>query len=552
MTDTAANDSAWWKESVVYEVYPRSFNDSDGDGVGDIPGVIEKVDYFAELGVDVVWLCPVYDSPDADNGYDVRDYRAIHDDFGDMDDFEELLAALHARDIRLITDQVVNHTSDEHEWFRRSRRAADGYADFYHWVEGSPDEPPNNWESFFGGPAWSYDDEREAWYLHLFHEKQPDLNWRTPRVREAIYEMMNWWLDKGVDGFRLDAIDLLSKPEGYPDGDPAESTTGRGQFYNGPRIHEYLRELHDETVAGRDAMTVAEMGGIGPEHVSGYCGSEGDGIDMVFQFLREGLDVGPGGEWSLPELKRVVTEWQQVADGWIAPCLENHDQPRSVSWWGDEAYHRESATLLTTFLLTLRGTPHVYQGEEIGMTNATFEALHEVDDAETRTRAELAIESGAAESFADVREAIKRESRDHGRTPMQWRDVEHAGFSEGEPWLKLNENYSEVNVEAARADEASVWHYVREAIELRHREDVLVYGEYELLQPDDTQIYAYTRTLGDETALVVLNWSDGTARVDVSSVDTGSAEPLLGNYEDTPAKPTDAQFRPYEAGVYRL
>jgi oligo-1,6-glucosidase len=551
MTSTPTDDDSWWKEAVVYEVYPRSFNDSDGDGVGDIPGITAKADYFADLGIDVVWLCPVYDSPNADNGYDIRDYRAVHDDFGDMTDLADLRSALHDRDIRFIMDLVVNHTSDEHEWFRRSRRGDAAYREFYHWVDDDPDEPPNNWESIFGGPAWTYDDERGAWYLHLFHEKQPDLNWRTPAVREAVYEIVDWWLDWGIDGFRLDALNLLSKPAGYPDGDPGEPLLGQEHFFNGPRIHEYLGELYDETFAGRDVVTVAEMGAIGPEHVGVYTGAEGVGLDMVFQFVREDLDVGPDGEWDLTQFKRVVSEWQRTDDGWVAPCLGNHDQPRSVSWWGDEAYRRESATLLATFLLTLRGTPHVYQGEEIGMTNATFDALDEIDDPETRQRVAFAIESGDAESFADVRETVNRESRDHSRTPMQWSDAPNAGFTDSIPWLKCNANYPEVNVEAARADEESVWHYYRDLVDLRHDEDVLVYGEYDLLLPDDEQVYAYRRTLDDEAVLVVLNWSAESARFDWGG-DAAEADPLVGNYDRTPANPLGREFRPYEAAVYRL
>ncbi|MDS0221558.1 alpha-glucosidase [Haloarcula sp. S1AR25-5A] len=550
-------DKTWWKEAVVYEVYPRSFNDTDGDGVGDIPGITEKADYFDDLGVDVLWVGPVYDSPNADNGYDIRNYREIHDDFGDMRDWERLLSALHDRDIRLIMDLVVNHTSNEHEWFQRSRRREGPYEDYYHWVDGDPDEPPNNWESIFGGPAWTYDEERGQWYLHLFHEKQPDLNWRVPAVRKDIYEMVNLWLDKGIDGFRLDAINLLSKPAGYPDGDPESGLLGNEHYFNGPRIHEYLRELHDETFAGRDVMTVAEMSHITPADAEAYCGPDGDGLDMTFQFVRDGMDSEDDGRWASPDwalsdLKRVLASWQQTAGAWVAPCLGNHDQPRSVSWWGDESYRVESATLLATFLLTLRGTPHVYQGEEIGMTNAEFERLDEIDDPDTLQRVELAIEAGEADGFDDLREAVNEDSRDHARTPMQWSADDHAGFTDGEPWLRVNDDYPEVNVESALADESSIWYYYRDLIRFRHEETPLVYGDFDLLLPDHGQFCAYTRTLEAETLLIVLNWSDAPATFECDAVETADSDALVANYDDPPENPAATEFRPYEAAVYRL
>ena len=561
-TDERRPNRRWWKEAVVYQVYPRSFNDSDGDGVGDLRGVVEKVDYLDALGVDVVWLCPVYDTPNADNGYDIRDYRSIADEFGTMADWEALLEALHDRDIRLVMDLVVNHTSDEHEWFRRSRRREAGYEDYYYWRDGTPDEPPNNWESFFGGSAWTYDDAREQWYLHLFDEKQPDLNWRTPAVREDVEDMVEWWLERGVDGFRIDAINYISKAEGLPDGESGRSPTGLEQFSHGPRIHEYLRGLYDRVLSNYDAMTVAEMSGTTVDMAGDYLGEDGDGLDMIFHFEHMEIDAGPKGrwdvegwgEWSLPEFKRIMSRWQtELDDGWNSTYLGNHDQPRVVSRFGDDGRHREeSAKLLATFLLTTRGTPYVYQGDEIGMTNADFASLDRIDDPMTVGAVEELLASGAVDSYEGVRDLVNYTTRDHSRTPMQWSADENAGFTDGEPWFEVNENYPEVNVEAALADEDSVWHHYRSLIRLRRDEDVLVYGEYELLLPDDGQIFAYVRTLGDDRALVVLNWSDHPAAFDPDGVETADASVLVGNYGDPPAEPTGREFRPYEAVVYRV
>ncbi|ELZ27018.1 alpha amylase [Halogeometricum pallidum JCM 14848] len=562
-TNPDSSRTAWWKEAVVYEIYPRSFNDSDGDGIGDIPGIVEKVDYLDALGVDVVWLCPVYESPDYDNGYDIADYRAIHGAFGTMADWEELLAELHDRDIRLIMDLVVNHTSTQHEWFRKSRRRAEGYEDYYIWRDGTPENPPNNWESIFGGSAWSYDDARGQWYLHLFHEEQPDLNWRTPAVREDVAEMMRWWLEKGIDGFRMDAVNLISKAEGLPDGDPENGLVGEEHVFNGPNLRTYLRELYDGVLSEYDAMTVAEMPNTDPDRAADYLGEDGAGLNMIFQFEHMDVDAGPGGVWDLdgwgefhlPEFKRVVSRWQTElrGRGWNSTYLGNHDQARIVSRYGDdEEYHRESATLLATFLLTMGGTPYLYQGDEIGMTNVELNSIEEIDDVETVGAVEDMLESGEIDSFEEARGLVNYTSRDHARTPMQWSDDEHAGFTDGEPWYPVNENYSDVNVAAQRADEDSVWHYYRRLVDLRHEERVFVYGEYDLLLPDDESFYAYTRTLDEEAVLVVLNWSGRESVFDCAAVDTADATVLVGNSADPPADPQGARFGPYEAVVYRL
>jgi Glycosidases len=559
--NTTDQTRSWWKEGVVYQIYPRSFNDSNDDGVGDLRGITRKVDYLDDLGIDVVWLCPVYDSPQEDNGYDIRDYRAIDPEFGTMADWEALRDTLHDRDIRLVMDLVVNHTSVEHEWFRRSRRAEAEYEDYYHWREGSPDEPPNNWESFFGGSAWSYDDERRAWYLHLFHENQPDLNWHNLRVRESVTDMIQWWLEKDIDGFRMDALNLLSKPEGYPDGDPEADLVGEDQFFNGPRLKEYLHEIV-ETTSGHDVMTVAEMSHTDVETAASYLGNDGVGLGMLFQSAHMEVDVGPDGMWDpsgprefdLVTFKSVMDRWQGGlwGRGWNAVFLGNHDQPRIVSRFGDSGeYRRESAKLLATFLLTLSGTPYVYQGDEIGMTNTEFASLDEVDDVDTIGSVEELRRRDDIDSFADVSHLVNYWSRDHARTPMQWTDEAHAGFTDDKPWFPITDNYDEINVKRERNREDSVWHYYRQLINLRHREDALVYGELDLLLPDHPSIYAYTRTLGDKRLLIVLNWSDEATIFKPETIDSADDKTLAGNYDEPPTDPIESTFRPYEAAVYR-
>jgi oligo-1,6-glucosidase len=578
-------DRQWWKEAVVYQIYPRSFNDSDGDGVGDIPGITEKVDYLDDLGVDVVWLCPVYDSPNADNGYDVRDYRSITDEFGTMADWEALRDALHDRGIRLIMDLVVNDTSDEHEWFRRSRRREGEYADYYWWREGrtadavdwaadrGPDAeaPPNAWRSLFGGPAWSYDEERSEWYLRLFDPKQPDLNWRNPAVREEVYDLMNWWLDRGVDGFRMDVINLISKPDGLPNDFEAPLNGAMSGAANGPRVHEYLAEMNDR-VLDRDLLTVGEMAGpeLPMEHARRYLDPEEGGLSMLFHFehmlLDRGERVWDREEWSLSDLKAVFNRWDEglAETGWNALYLNNHDQPRLVSRFGDDGEYRcESATLFATLLHTLRGTPYVYQGEELGMTNYPFESVDELRDVDTLTPLRRAIDDGEVASFEAVEEGIRANSRDNARTPMQWTDGAHAGFTDGEPWIGVNPNRDAINVERERGDEGSVWHYYRELVSLRDAHDVVVYGDYEPLFPDDDEVWAYTRTLdgddGTERLVVALNvGADETAVRLPGDVATEGGSYLLGNYDVDEAAATAAlaagelRLRPWEARVYRV
>ena len=543
----------WWKEAVVYQIYPKSFVDSDGDGVGDLQGLIDRLDYVASLGVDVIWLNPVYESPQHDNGYDISDYRAIHGEYGTMADWEELLAEVHARDMKLIMDLVVNHTSTDHEWFRKSRRDEDGYREYYVWREAG--DPPNNWTSGFGGSAWAEDDEAGMQYLHLFDETQADLDWDNADVREDVYEMMNWWLERGIDGFRMDVINLVSKPEGLPDGDPESEWVGIEHFTNGPDAEAYLTEMADATYDDSDTMTVGECVNVDPETASDYVREDGP-MDMLFHFEHMSVDqdgqwLSPS-EWDLTDLKAIMSKWQTELDGWNSVFLTNHDQPRIVSRFGDDGqYRRKSGKLLGTLLFTLSGTPYVYQGQEIGMTNYPWSSLDEFDDLQSIGKVEAAIEAGEIDGFDEVKEAVRDKSRDNTRTPMQWDDSEHAGFTDGDPWLAVNPNYEDINVAAAEADPDSILHYYRELVDLRDAHPVFVYGEYELLVPDHESVWAYRMELDDEAVLVALNFDDSETTVTLDDAERAT-DLLLSN--DDEAEPTDDELtlRPYEARVYQL
>ena len=553
----------WWKEAVVYQIYPRSFNDSNGDGIGDLQGIIEKVDYLDRLGIDVVWLNPVYESPNDDNGYDISNYRAIMDELGTMADWEELLATLHDHDIKLIMDLVVNHTSDEHKWFIESRQSKDNpYRDYYIWRPGQNGNPPNNWGSFFDDTAWDYDEQTGEYYLHLFSKKQPDLNWKNPQVREEVYELMTWWLDKGIDGFRMDVINLISKPEGLPDGKEGAGVNGCEHFVDGPRVHEYLQEMNRKVLSNYDVMAVGETPGVTAEEGAKYVAEDRNELNMVFQFEHVDIDIGPDGkwgvigDWQLTDLKEILSKWQyemQENGGWNSLYLNNHDQPRMVSRFGDDGEYRvESAKMLATLLHTLQGTPYIYQGEEIGMTNVPFQDIEEVDDIETVNNFTAIKES--AGSYEAAMEVVRYRSRDHARTPVQWDDSQHAGFTSGEPWLEVNPNHTDINVEAALADDNSVFYYYQQLIELRKKHDIIVYGDYELLLPEDEQIYAYTRSLNDEQLLIVLNFSaDKPKFVLPESIDFTAKELLISNYEVAEQNSIEEiELEPYEARVYKL
>jgi oligo-1,6-glucosidase len=554
----------WWKESVVYQIYPRSFCDSNGDGIGDLGGIIGKLDYLKDLGVDVVWLSPVYKSPNDDNGYDISNYRDIMDEFGTLADWEELLAGMHARGIKLVMDLVVNHTSDEHPWFVESRKSVDNpYRDYYIWRPGKDGREPNNWASYFGGSAWRLDEVTGEYYLHLFSKKQPDLNWENPKVRAEVFDLMRWWLDKGVDGFRMDVINMISKVPGLPDA----PVTGGGRyvyggsgFLHGPRLLEFLHEMKQQALAPYDTLTVGETPGTSPEQASELTREESGVLSMVFQFEHMDLDYDPTTQaskpWRLVDLKRVMTRWQKGLEGrgWNSLYLSNHDQPRPVSRFGDDRRYRvESAKMLATFLHMQQGTPYIYQGEEIGMTNVAFESIDDYRDIATLNAYREAVEEeGIAPELALA--AIHARSRDNARTPMQWDEGPQAGFTIGEPWIKVNPNYAAINVRQALADPGSVLHYYRDLIRLRKTHPVFVYGVYDLILDDHPQICAFTRTLGDDRLLVILNFSGEAPVFELPArLSFTDKQLLIGNYALDEAEAIDRlTLRPYEARVYRL
>ncbi|GLC80187.1 glycoside hydrolase family 13 protein [Lacrimispora brassicae] len=546
----------WWKESVVYQIYPRSFCDSNGDGIGDIGGIISKLDYLKELGIDVVWLSPVYDSPNDDNGYDIRDYRKIMKEFGTMEEFDRLLEELHKREIRLVMDLVVNHTSDEHSWFVESKKSKDNpYRDYYIWRDGKDGKEPNNWGSCFSGPAWKYDEEAGQYFLHLFSEKQPDLNWDNETVRTEVYDMMKWWLDKGIDGFRMDVISLISKQEGLPDG-PA-MINGYASFNvsaNGPRVHEYLQEMNREVLSGYDIMTVGECSGVTVEEAAKYASSDGNELNMVFQFEHMDVDGDPDNKWTdkkmhLPDLKAIMTKWQNGLEGiaWNSLFWENHDQPRVVSRFGSdsEEYRERSAKMLATCLHMMQGTPYVYQGEELGMTNVPFETIHDFRDLDS-INAYYELTGKGIFTQEKMMKYIRYKSRDNARTPMQWDTSAYAGFSEASPWIMVNPNYERINAREQMGRETSVFHYYKKLIALRHEHEIMVYGSYELLLPDDPQIYAYVRTLGERKLLVVCSFCSQTVNYSVPK-EFESGTVLISNYEAKERK--SGELKPYEALV---
>ncbi|SDI07150.1 glycoside hydrolase family 13 protein [Alteribacillus bidgolensis] len=556
----------WWKESVVFQIYPRSFNDSNGDGIGDIKGITEKLDYLKELGIDVVWLSPVYDSPNDDNGYDIRHYQQIMDEFGSMEDFDELLEEMHKRDLKLVMDLVVNHTSDEHPWFAESRSSKENSKrDYYIWKEGKNGEEPTNWESSFSGSTWQYDKNTGEYYLHLFSKKQPDLNWENSELREDVYEMMRWWLDKGVDGFRMDVINFISKDQRFPDGEKkpgVKYASGSPYFMNGPRIHEFLHEMNNKVLQYYDVMTVGEMPGVSVEEAKLYTGEDRKELNMVFHFEHMGLGDGPGGKWDnqpwkLTDMKKIMTKWQKGLEqkGWNSLYWNNHDQPRVVSRFGnDKEYREKSAKMLATCLHMMKGTPYIYQGEEIGMTNVAFPSIEDYEDIET-----LNWYNEQREEFDTdpdkLMQSIYARGRDNARTPVQWDASENAGFTDGTPWLAVNPNYKQINAEQALQDPNSIFYYYQKLIQLRKQEEIVVYGDYELLFEEDEDIFAYTRTLGKETLLVVCNFTDKKVKRDYIPSFVGENKELLIANDEGRSENDDllsVWLNPYEAFVYKF
>jgi oligo-1,6-glucosidase len=534
---------AWWKESVVYQVYPRSFCDSDGDGIGDLQGIRSKLDYLQELGINVIWMSPVYRSPNDDNGYDISDYRDIMEEFGTMADFDQLLSDAHSKGIRIVMDLVVNHTSDEHAWFVESRSSRDNpKRDYYIWREAVDGHEPNNWGSVFSGSAWQWDETTQMYYLHCFSKKQPDLNWENPKVRDEVFDMMTWWADKGIDGFRMDVISMISKPDGLPDVPKGENElygecmTDEGTC-NGPRVHEYLQEMNRRVLSKYDLMTVGETAGVNIREAKKYANAQGTELNMVFQFEHVGLDFDERGKWCkkklpLVELKKNMSKWENELDGvaWNSLFFCNHDQPRIVSRLGDNS--PASAKCIATVLHMMQGTPYVYQGEELGMTNYPWTGVEEWNDLEAINAYHELTEAGLREP-QELFEAIAYKSRDNARTPMQWDDTANAGFTTGTPWMPVNPNYPTLNAQAELADPDSVFHYYQKLISLRRKSrwsDLIVYGSYELLAPEDEQVFAYLRRWEGQTLLTVCNLTDRPAKFQVpEELLSGHAELIISN-----------------------
>lgn len=553
-------EKTWWKESVVYQIYPRSFCDSNGDGIGDLNGITGKLDYLKELGIDVIWLSPVYQSPNDDNGYDISDYKVIMSEFGTMEDYDRMLKRAHELGIKIMMDLVVNHTSDEHVWFAESRKSKENpYRDYYIWSEAKDGKEPNNWGGCFGGSAWEYDEETEMYYLHLFSKKQPDLNWDNPKVRDEVFDMMDWWCQKGIDGFRMDVISMISKVPGLPDGEINQK--GYGDFgpfvHNGPHVHEYLEEMNEKVLSKYDLITVGECAGVTVEEAKKYASDSGKELNMVFQFEHMDLDGGESFKWNerkiqLTELKKVLTKWQTELEGkaWNSLYWCNHDQPRMLSRLGNDSreYREVSAKMLGTCLHMMQGTPYVYQGEELGMTNYPFSSLEEFRDIESINAYHEMTEKGII-TEEDMFRYISYKGRDNARTPMQWDESENAGFTSGTPWINVNPNYKEINAKEEMGRTSSVFHYYKKLIRLRKENEIIVYGSYELLLPDSEELYVYTRTLGSEKLLVICNFTENESAYTLpEEFDGKSCSVMISNYDDAKVS-TEMKLRPYEAVV---
>ena len=553
----------WWKKSVVYQVYPKSFQDSDGDGYGDLNGIRQRLPYLKELGIDVIWLNPIYASPQVDNGYDISDYRMIEPTLGTMEEFDALLAEAHEMGLKIILDLVVNHTSDQHKWFLEAKKSKDNpYHDYYIWK----DEVPNNWGSSFGGSTWEYVPEVGQYYLHLFAKEQPDLNWDNPKVRQEVYDILRFWLDKGIDGFRMDVITLISKDPAYPDG-PVIQNKAYGSYYagcaTGPHVHEYLQEMNREVLSKYDIMTVGEAPHTSADQAMDYTGADRGELNMVFHFDHMHLDYDENGKYArnrvkLTDLKQVFTEWDEkmnACGGWNSLYWSNHDQARAVTRFGDESpkYRVVSAKMLATALHMLQGTPYIYEGEEIGMTNAFFDKIEDYRDVEA-----LDIFKDFTErkgfSAKDTLELLRLKSRDNARTPMQWSAEKNAGFSEAEPWIAVNDNYKTINAEASVKDPESVFFYYKKLVQLRHEVPVITDGVYKLLDADNEKVYTYFRKNEDETLLVICNFTKETIDYPVGDfVEATQGTLLISNYDDAPRQYADAiELKPYGAYVYEI
>ncbi|QDI92169.1 alpha,alpha-phosphotrehalase [Salicibibacter halophilus] len=541
----------WWRRSTVYQIYPKSFNDTTGNGMGDLPGIIEKLDYLKELGVDVIWLTPIYASPQNDHGYDISDYYAINSDYGTMEDFEQLLSETHRRGMRLIMDLVVNHTSTSHNWFQNAKTSRDArYRDFYIWKE-----DPTNWQSKFGGNAWEYNEATEDYYLHLFDVTQADLNWENEALRKHIYDMMTFWFEKGIDGFRLDVINLISKDQRFLND---SSGDGRKFYTDGPRVHEYLHEMNREVLANYDSMTVGEMSSTSIDHCIKYSNPSRQELSMTFQFHHLKVDYPNGEKWALADfnfqsLKNILSEWQvrmHEGGGWNALFWCNHDQPRVVSRFGNEqAYHGKSAKMLATTIHMMQGTPYIYQGEEFGMTNPKFDDISRYRDVESHNMYEKLLQNGVREET--VLAILKEKSRDNARTPVQWNNSPYAGFTTGTPWIDVNADYKEINAEKAISNPNSIFYHYKKLIRLRKEYDIITYGNYELLSPDDDQIFAYKRTWKKDTLLVINNfYGTETTFSCPEGLLEKNATLLLSNDRDNQELRATMKLAPYESLVF--
>jgi len=551
--------SDWWKKSVVYQVYPRSYQDSNGDGIGDLPGLTSRLPYIKKLGADVIWLNPIYKSPDKDNGYDISDYRSIQPDYGTMEDFDQMLEEAHDLGLKIMMDLVVNHTSDQHKWFQESKKSKDNpYRDYYVWRDPVDGHEPNNWGSYFNGPTWKFDETTGQYYLHLFAEGQPDLNWENPKVRDEVWDVMRFWLDKGIDGFRMDVINLISKPEGLPDGKKAadERYADVGKVVaDGPRLNEFLQEMNRKVLSKYDVMTVGEMPDSTPDDAIKYTGLDSNELNMVFQFDHVGLEPNPDirlGKWNdkpvkLVELKHSLSKWETQLNGkgWNSLYWNNHDQPRTVSRFAtdDPKYRVKAAKMLGTTLHMMQGTPYVYEGEELGMTNAHYTKLDQYEDLDSLNAYREFVEDEKIIDSASMLKFMSHMSRDNARTPMQWDESKNAGFTDKKPWFALNANYPEINAEDNLADKDSVFYYYQKLIDLRHHSDLIIYGDYELLDSDDPEVFAYKRHYQGQMLLVISNFTDKNLTRDYQQT-TGKL--LIGNYDDD----LGTSLRAYESKVY--
>lgn len=552
-------NKVWWKESVVYQIYPRSFKDSNNDGIGDLNGIVEKLDYLKELGIDVIWLSPVYQSPNDDNGYDISDYQQIMEEFGTMSDFDNMLEQAHKRGIKIMMDLVVNHTSDEHRWFIESKSSKDNpYRDYYIWRNGKNGKEPNNWGSCFGGSAWQYDKATDMYYLHLFSKKQPDLNWDNSKVRDEIFNMMIWWCEKGIDGFRMDVISMISKDKDLPDG------IGNGLYgdfspyvINGPHVHDYLKQMNEKVLSKYDLITVGETSGVTIDEAKKYASEDGAELNMVFQFEHMDLDGGESFKWNkrkvdLIELKKVLSKWQKELEGkaWNSLYWNNHDQPRIVSRLGNDSdiYREISAKMLATCLHMMQGTPYIYQGEELGMTNMSFESIDDFRDIES-INAYNELTSNGIINKNDMMEFLRYKSRDNARTPMQWDNTSNAGFTNVKPWICVNPNYTKINAQDQIKRQDSVFNYYKQLIKLRKQNPIIVYGTYDLLLANDSDLYVYTRTYENDKLLIICNFTDKEIKFNLPDEFKNSIV-LISNYEQNNIF-KNSILKPYEAAVLK-